>query len=158
MKKHSYGKIRLSASMEHFQRSFEVSAPLHLRQNFTPQAGLFEHADSGCCLPFNKNPHQFLTNPLAADLMDCRSHLHNRIPGSRFDAVTEPCAKPHRAKNSEFVSLKTGEWIADRPHEFRLNVRTAVDVINDTVFDRVVQQSIDREVTPQNVLLRVGEC
>src|SRR5262249_17450396 len=69
----------------------------------------------------------------------------------------EPCTESDGSKNSQLVFLKSCEWIANRSDEPGFNIGTAIDVIDDAVFYRVVQKAVNCEVTPQHILLRVGE-
>src|SRR5262249_44711787 len=81
----------------------------------------------------------------------------NGIPGLLLDRVAQPRAEPDSSENPKFVFLKSRVRIADGANDFRVDICASIDVVNDLMRKRVIQQTIDREISPQHVLLRVGE-
>src|SRR5580765_7725611 len=89
--------------------------------------------------------------------MNLRRHGANCLPRIRFNFVAEPGAKSNRAKYSQFVFFETPEGIANRAHHLSRNIFLTTHEIENPFLYGIVKKSIDREIAPQHVGLRIGE-
>src|SRR5438876_9515280 len=89
--------------------------------------------------------------------MNVGSHCADGLPRLVLDFISEPCAKTYGAQNPEFVFFEASMRVADGTNQFCFDIGLAVDVIDHFFGGWVVKQSIDSEITPQNVLLRICE-
>src|SRR2546425_1225367 len=108
-------------------------------------------------MAFRQDPAEFISNAFAADLMDFRGHCTNGIPCPWLNPVIQPRAKPNSSQNPEFVFLESRERIADGSNDFGIDICAAIDVIEDFAGQWVIQQSVDREIPTQDILLRISE-
>ena len=77
------------------------------------------------------------------------------VPGSRREM--ERGGEAHRTQHPQPVLGKSGDRIADRPHQAALQVRLTFDVIDHAVVQRIEEHAVDRKVAPQGVLLSVAK-
>src|SRR5262245_7213533 len=157
MKQYAKPKVGGRSTLQKFQGLFDVGRPLEFRQDLCAQSGFFKHSYPARSLAFHQNSRQLISNTFAGDLVDLGRHCQDRIPSLLLDRVAQPRAETDGSENSQFVFFESRARIADGANDFCIDIGAAIDVINDFIRKRVIQQAVDRKISSQYVLLRVGE-
>jgi hypothetical protein len=74
----------------------------------------------------------------------------------RFDLEAETSRKTNRAEKTKAIFAEAAVGIADRAYEFRVQIGPATDVIKNFTGFRIEQESVDREVSPQDIVPGIG--
>ena len=90
----------------------------------------------------------------AHEVLGGLGHRRERLA---LDLEAEPARELDRAQDAHRVLAEAHHRIADGADHARLDVREAVDVVDDPVLRRVEEQRVDGEVPPQRVFFGVAE-
>lgn len=98
-----------------------------------------------------ENFHQFVADSFRADGVDPGSRGANGLPGRRVDLEVQGGGEPDGAKHAKFVFAESVGGIADGAEGAGFQVGEAVDVIENAVFDGVVEETVDGEIAALGV-------
>src|SRR5262245_2207332 len=63
--------------------------------------------------------------------------------------------KSHRPQHPQLVLGNAGQWIANRPNDAAFQIFLAPDEIDNAFVQRVIEQAVDREISPLSIMLRI---
>jgi len=116
-----------------------------------------EHAKACRRVTFSEDTRHFIADPFRTDTPDFRRHLADGLPRFLLDRVSETRTEPNGTKQSQLVFLEPFFWFTYCADDAISNVFLTADIIDDPLFDGIVEKSVDREITPQDVRTRVCE-
>src|SRR4051812_28022650 len=82
---------------------------------------------------------------------------NQRLPRSRVDFVSENRGETDGSQHSQPILGEALLRVANRSNQFRGEIGAAADKIDDFFRNRIVEHSIDREISTAGVLLRRRE-
>ena len=119
---------------------------IKLGQNRLHQSAGIQEIPAAHAIGRNKNPHQFVTNSLRTDLIDRGRIGHECLPRFAVDLVTEHRRKPHSAQHAQPILGKPLRRLANRAHQFCIDVGAAADKIDHVICNGIIKHSVDREI------------
>ncbi len=92
-----------------------------------------------------------LTTPI------CGGHRFDRLARRDVEREPERGRKPHGSQQPQLVFLEPCPRLADGPHDAAAQVVDAADEVDHAIFQRIVEQAVDREVAAVGVGLGRAE-
>ena len=104
-----------------------------------------------------KHAAQLGGNPLGADHGDLFRHRADGVQRAGVKRKVVGRRETHGPQQPQLVLGEPASRVADGADHAGLDVRHAADKIDDALGQRIVEQSVHREVAPLSVVLGVGE-
>jgi hypothetical protein len=129
--------------------------PFHygdLREDLQQQAGFIQQFESPARPALGEDADQLVPNALGGNAVNQARHLLDGLERSRFNLEFEPRGEANGPEQPQVVFLESRGRIADGPDEAVPQVLFPADVVEYLAGLGVLEQRIDREITPHGVL------
>ena len=131
--------------------------PIELRRDGVQQLGLFQLTEALLRRARAQNLEILLEQAwwrAAGDLVAVRL---DRLDDRRIDVEIEPRREDDRAQHAHRVLEEPDLGIADRTNHSTPKILETVDIVDDRISADVVEERVDREITPEGIFLRRAE-
>ena len=146
------------------RRLFDALHSLKFRQYLGQQAAGVEKLEATPRRAFSEDAGEFFADALRRYLGYGRCLLAYRRKRSGFDFKAQSSRKANGTQHAKLVFGEAQPGIADGAEDLLMQIGLAADKVQHAVFqavallkrERVQQQAVDGEVTPQDILARIG--
>ena len=133
----------------------------HFGQDVLQQTRGVQQFESAARAAFGQNSVQLFPNTLRRNARDALVHFSDRRQRARLDFKTKARGEADGAQHAQMVLFETLRGIANGADHAVLQILQAAYVVHHVPggivhMRRIEQQSIDGEVAPQHILLRVA--
>ena len=146
------------------RRLFDALHAHKFRQHLGQQAAGVEKLEAAPRSTFSEDEGEFFADALRRHLGYGSCLLPYRCKRSVFDFKVQSSRKANGTQHAQLVFGEAQPGIADGAEDLLMQIGLAADKVQHAVFqavalikrERVQQQAVDGEVTPQDILARIG--